>query len=59
MSAEINDILNKILSAFNNSIEKVSNLDTPLEHSEKNLGVKFKEIENELQRKASLFELTI
>ena len=57
MSAEINDTLNKILSALNNLTEKVSNLDTRLDNLEKNFDVKCKKIENELQRKASLLEL--
>ena len=57
MSAEIHDTLNKILSALNNLTEKVSNLDTRLDNLKKNFNVKFKEIENELQQKASLFEL--
>ena len=56
MSAELNEILNKILLALNNLTEKVSNLDTRLDNLEKNIDVKFREIENELQRKASLFE---
>ena len=57
MSAELNDTLNKILSALNNLTEKVSNLDARLDNLEKNFDVKFKKIENELQQKASLFEL--
>ena len=57
MSADLNDPLNKILSALNNLTEKVSNLDARLDSLENNFDVKFKKIENELQQKASLFEL--
>ena len=56
MSAELNETLHKILSALNNLTEKVSDLDDGLDNLEKNFDVEFKEIENKLQRKASLFE---
>ena len=57
MSADLNDSLNKILSALNNFTEKVSNLDARLDNLEKNFDLKFKKIENKFQQKASLFEL--
>ena len=57
MSVDLNDSLNKILSALKNSTEKVSNLDARPDNLKKNLDVKFKKIENNLLQKASLFEL--